>query len=400
MKKIFSLLTLCICMATAVFADQTVTLKVTVPDSTEVCYATGGFNSWSTDATPMTCIQTTPTKIFSVDVVVPDVVDSGYNYKFLAGPGWNYEQAVPAADFVYGQVGFTNAVVSSFKSYFLASALVDVTVNVMVPNTVMYCYITGSFNSWSIPTEPMTFVSSDSEGRYYTYVIPQVDPASLEFKFLAGPGWAYEQTSSTNYSYAGNGGSDNVVNIICGDFKAIYDPVNVGDVTVNILTYPAGTDSVYLVGSWGSSWKLEEAVACTHNADGTFTGIIEDVAAFEFKCWLRRDWAYEEAADIEGNGLAANRSGSFKTTPVVNVDILFWKATPAGVNTTNADAFNAYIINNTLFVDGFTQSVNIYDVNGRTIESYKGQGTYTSNELRSGIYIIVVDGQSKKFAIK
>ena len=100
------------------FAAQTVKLRVQVPAETKVVYAAGGFNGWSTSATPMAKVQDSP-MIFEADISVPDNVDAGYNFKFLAGPDWQYEQADPSADFTFGAVGFTGAVVKSFKKYFI-----------------------------------------------------------------------------------------------------------------------------------------------------------------------------------------------------------------------------------------------------------------------------------------
>ena len=49
MKKNYALMVLIALFAIANvgFADQTVKLKVQVPDSTKVVYATGGFNGWN-----------------------------------------------------------------------------------------------------------------------------------------------------------------------------------------------------------------------------------------------------------------------------------------------------------------------------------------------------------------
>ncbi|HQB28640.1 MAG TPA: hypothetical protein PLO29_06795, partial [Paludibacter sp.] len=143
MKKNYFLMVLIALFATAnvTFADQTVTLRVQVPDSTNVVYASGWFNNWSTYATPMTKVQDSP-KIFEAAITVPDSVDGGYNYKFLAGPSWDYQQNNPSADFTYGAVGWQGAVVNSFAQYLTP---VNIKVNVKVPKTTHYCYITGNF---------------------------------------------------------------------------------------------------------------------------------------------------------------------------------------------------------------------------------------------------------------
>lgn len=370
------------------FAAQTVKLRVQVPAETKVVYAAGGFNDWSTSATLMTKVQDSP-MIFEADISVPDNVDAGYNFKFLAGPDWQYEQADPSADFTFGAVGFTGAVVKSFKKYFTPQTPRDIKVNVMVPKSTLYCYITGSFVNWEQPSKEMTFVSEDTEGKYYTYTVKNIDPQLLDFKFASGPSWAYEQTQSGNFSYYGNGGANNEVSVICSGFKSIFDPVNVGDITVNITSVPAGTDSVYLVGSFGGGWKMNEAIPAVKNANGTFTAVIKNIADVEYKCWNRKDWAYEEC-QADGSNLPSNRSAKFKDTPVVNIVIEKWKKMASGVENVKFD-YPITIINNTISVSGVQTKVNLFNVNGQLLQSFKGNGDFSSKVLPIGVYVLQVD---------
>lgn len=370
------------------FAAQTVKLRVQVPAETKVVYAAGGFNDWSTSATLMTKVQDSP-MIFEADISVPDNVDAGYNFKFLAGPDWQYEQADPSADFTFGAVGFTGAVVKSFKKYFTPQTPRDIKVNVMVPKSTLFCYITGSFVNWEQPSKEMTFVSEDTEGKYYTYTVKNIDPQLLDFKFASGPSWAYEQTQSANFSYYGNGGANNEVSVICSGFKSIFDPVNVGDITVNITSVPAGTDSVYLVGSFGGGWKMNEAIPAVKNANGTFTAVIKNIADVEYKCWNRKDWAYEEC-QADGSNLPSNRSAKFKDTPVVNIVIEKWKKMASGVENVKFD-YPITIINNTISVSGVQTKVNLFNVNGQLLQSFKGNGDFSSKVLPIGVYVLQVD---------
>ena len=400
MKNNYLLITLLALFATTTmsYADQTVKLRVQVPSQTVVVYATGGFNGWSTSATPMTKVSDSP-KTFEADITVPDNVDAGYNFKFLAGPDWAYEQGDPSADFTYGAVGFTGAVVNSFKKYFTPMTPRDVKVNVLVPKTTLFCYITGGFANWEQPKKQMTFVSEDNDGKVYTYTVPNIDPQLLEFKFASGPSWSYEQTQSSNFSYFGNGGANDEVSVVCSGFKAIYDPVNVGDITVNITSTPAGTDSVYLVGSFGSGWSLAEAIAATKNNDGTFTAVIPQVAIVEFKCWNRKDWAYEECQP-DGSNLAANRQVTFKTTPVLNITVDRWKKMASGINEVKYN-FNYPVIvkNGRINVSGVLSAAKLYTINGQLMQTFKGSGEFTSKTLTKGIYILQVDNARTKVLV-
>ena len=398
MKKHYYLILLAVLLsaATMSYANQTVKLRVQVPAQTVVCYATGGFNGWNTSATPMTKVSDSP-KIFEADISVPDNVDAGYGFKFLAGPDWKYEQGDPSADFTYGAVGWTGAVVNSFKQYFTPMTPRDIKVNVLVPSTTLFCYITGTFANWEQPAKQMTFVSQDQDGKVYTYTIPNIDPQLLEFKFASGPSWAYEQTQG-NFTYLGNGGDNNEVSVVCSGFKAIYDPVNVGDITVNITSVPAGTDSVYLVGSFKNGWKLEEAIPATKNNDGSFTAVITQVADVEFKCWNRRDWAYEECQPDGSN--IPNRQYKFKDTPVANITIAKWKKMATGIDELKSDfTYPVSVSDRKVTVDGVVSGVSLYNISGQLIQNFKGNGKFVSRPLTSGVYILQVDNTERKVMV-
>lgn len=401
MKKNYFLILLSVffTMTTLSHAEKTVKLKVQVPAETVVVYAAGGFNGWSPSATQMTKVSDSP-KVFEVDITVPDNVESNYGYKFCAGPGWAFEQGDPAADFTFGAVGFDKAVVNSFKKTFVPETPRDIKVNVLVPNTTLFCYITGSFVNWEQPSKEMTFVSQDTDGKVYTYTIPNIDPQLLEFKFASGPSWAYEQTQTANFTYYGNGGANNEVSVVCSGFKSIYDPVNVGDIKINITSVPAGTDSVYLIGSFRSGWKLEEGIAATKNGDGTFSAIIPNVANVEFKCWNRKDWAYEEC-QADGSNLPSNRQASFKETPTMSFAIERWKKMATSVEAVKADfAYPISISDSKLTISGVMSGVNIYNLNGQIIQSFKGNGDFTSQKMNTGVYILQVDNSETKIIVR
>ena len=399
MKKNYYFIVLAVFFAaTSVsYAAQTVKLRVQVPAQTQVVYAAGGFNGWSTSATPMTKVSDSP-KTFEADISVPDVVEPGYNFKFCAGPDWKYEQGDPSGDFTYGAVGFTGAVVNSFKQYFTPMTPIPVKVNVLVPTSTLFCYITGTFANWEQPKKEMTFVSEDTEGKIYTYTVPAIDPQLLEFKFASGPSWAYEQTAG-NFTYFGNGGAGGEVSVVCSGFKAIYDPINVGDITVNITSVPAGTDSIYLVGSFGGGWKMEEAIPATKNNDGTFTAVIAQQAIVEYKCWNRKDWAYEEC-QADGTNLSANRRVVFKDTPTVNIVVERWKKMASGIDDVKYDFKYPVIVKNSrITVSGVLSGAKLYTINGQQLQSYKGNGEFTSKALTKGIYILQVDNARTKVLV-
>lgn len=166
----------------------------------------------------------------------------------------------------------------------------------------------------------MTSVNEDTDGKIYTYTFLNIDPQLCDFKFGLSTSWAYEQTQTENSFHTMETGANNEVSVVCSGFKAIYAPIHVGDITVNIISVPAGTDSVYLVGSWNDEWQLSQAIATIKNTDRTFSAVIPQVANVEYKYWNRKDRAYEEC-QANGSSLASNRQFVFKDTPFVNIVI-------------------------------------------------------------------------------
>ena len=185
--------------------------------------------------------------------------------------------------------------------------------------------------------------------------------------------------------------------MVCDQFKAIFDPSKVGDVTINI-TVPEGTSEVWVVGSW-NSWSMAGAVQATKNLDGTYTALISMVADFEYKIWCHNDWAYEEAKDAEGNSLDANRTASFETGPVFDITVAYWKQTYVSVHELIPNIYKSYSIDGKIVAEGVTSGVTVYDLSGRVIEKASLQGTFVSKNLKSGIYIIHIDNQSQKIYV-
>lgn len=372
---------------------QTHTMIVTVPDTTIVCYVAGSFNGWDPDSSQMTMTSESP-KQFSFQFEMADTSAKKVEYKFLAGPDWKYQQK-RSTNFIFGTDSAT-AVVDTFNAIFNPGQIKDVTINVLVPKEVYELNITGNFNSWNPTSTPMTKVDSTVNGKEFTVIIEEVDTVALEFKFIAGPGWAYEQKNSANYKYMVDGGV-----VVCDSFKNIYDPKKVGDITINI-TVPEGTPAVWILGSY-NNWSLDGAIEATKNEDGTYTAVIPMVQEVEYKCWNHNDWPYEEAKDAEGHSLDANRTASFEAGPVYNITVLFWKqvfGTPTVVKEPLSSKYRMYTTNGTVVVEGVSSVVSVIDLYGRMVQSVKARGTFTSKALQPGIYIIRIDGQAQKIFVR
>jgi hypothetical protein len=370
---------------------QTHTLLVTVPDTVEACYAAGTFNGWNPSANPMIKISDEP-KVFSLEFDVTGSADS-VEYKFLSGPDWKYQQKADT-NFLFIDDS-ASAAVDTFKAIYHLDQEKDVTIDVLVPVEVYICNLTGSFNNWDATANPMEKVDSTVNGKEFQLTIHTLDTATLEFKFIAGPGWPYEQVAG-NYNYFNDGGT-----VVCEEFKKIFDPSKVGDITINITSVPEGTPAVWIIGSF-SGWSLEGAIEATDNGDGTYTAIIPQVADIEYKCWNYPEWAYEEAKDAEGTSLDANRTASFETGPEFEITVEFWKAVygATGIKDPISAAYKMYTANGTIVVEGVNTNVTIFDLYGHMIQNVRAKGTFVSTNLRTGLYIVRVDNKAQKIVVR
>jgi hypothetical protein len=369
------------------------TLKVVVPDEVQVCYLAGSFNNWDPAADTMTRVSDSP-KTYSMAIEVADEDVATTEYKYLAGPAWKYQQE-QSAHFKLSGMDADGDTVSAFQAYYDPGQESDVTIDVLVPVDVFVCYLTGSFNGWNSNSDQMAMVDSTVNGKEFTLTIHTIDTTTLEYKFLAGPGWPYEQTNSANYVYMTDGGT-----VVCDEFKAIYDPSKVGDITINI-TVPEGTAEVWVVGSY-NSWDIANAIQASKNPDGTFTAVIPMVADIEYKIWCHNEWAYEEAADAQGTSLASNRTASFVDGPVYNITVAYWKElyVPSGiVRQPDRAVYRAYADNGRIFVEGVKEGVSVFDISGRMIDNARIRGTYTSGYLKTGVYILRIDDQAQKLYV-
>jgi len=297
---------------------------------------------------------------------------------------------------LYTEMPETGNVVASFKEYYDLGFAKDVTIDVLVPSDVFVCYIAGSLNGWDSMSDEMTLANTTANGKEFTYTFSCLDTTVLEYKFLAGPGWPYEQTNAANYVYMIDGGV-----VVCDQFKAFYNPTEVGNITINV-TVPVGTSEVWVVGSY-NSWDISTALQATKNTDGTYTGIIENVAEIDYKIWCHNEWDYEEAIDAEGTGRASDRTASFIDGPEYNIVVEFWKLLWEGDVSSidqykNVD-YKAYSRRNEIIVEDVVSGVAVFDLNGRMIQFSKVSGTFVSKPLATGVYILKIDKQTQKLFV-
>lgn len=390
MKKVF---TFAIALLGLFMVQQVaaLTYNVTVPAGTNACYIVGGMNGWSFN-TPMTKVDATH---YTIDLPNAKETDE---YKYWSGPDWKYEEAdAQGQPLAANRTWQQNDVVANWKEVFQLDER-DVTIEVLAPAEVKVLYIVGAFNGWSSPSEAskMDFVSEDVNGKIFSKTVHSLDAFNMEFKFCAGPAWSYEQTDpSTNYKY---GTTENSTAVVVNAFKAIFDPDKTG--TINITaTVPAGTDSVWIMGDF-LGWNMGNAMKATKNQDGTFSFAIPMVMSIEYRLYNKPDWGYPEVGEADPAKELPNRSAVYPADANTNITVWGWLKNISGLPLINFDEYKVYSKDSRVVVEGVKSAVRVFDMSGRMIESQVINGTFSSRNLSSGLYILRVDDAVTKIAVQ
>ena len=258
------------------------------------------------------------------------------------------------------------------------------TYNVTVPAGTNKCYIAGDMNSWAF--EEMTQVTPTT----YTITIANATD-SHGYKYLSGPGWAWEEvqadcsSSVSNRAYAAND--------VVACWKAVYSPAAVPQDYVYNVTVPAGTYQCYIVGNF-NNWQ--QFAAMTKVTETTYTITINTTAPNGYKFTSGPGWEYEEVqADRspvpDRNYAQANTVADWKlvynptTTSVSNPNSLRWiRSIASGIH---------------LELNG-SAHVAVYSTQGSLLRELNASQSTQINNLSSGVYIVRVNGQSYKAIVQ
>lgn len=389
MKKIFTLLLAFVGLFLAVQSTSALTYTVTVPAGTNACYIAGEMNGWSPTATRLTMVNATT---FSIDL--PDATES-MKYQYLSGPDWKYIEKTSAGEAITDRVWSANDVVAAWASVFVPDER-EVTIEALVPSDVVELYLVGSFNGWASPSAAykMTFDSETLDGKIFSIKVFSVDAINMEFKFVAGPAWAYEQADPTsNYIY---GTTENTTSVVVNSFKAYYDPAKTG--TINLTaTVPVGTQDVFIQGDF-LGWNMDNAIQGVKNTDGTFSFSIPMVMTIIYRLYNKADWSFPEVNEL-GNE-RETRTANYPADANLSVTVLAWKQDISGFTNAKEAQNLIYSEDNMVYVDAVKSHVQIFDISGRSLESANITGTFKSSRLNAGLYVVNVDGATRKVVVR
>lgn len=384
MKKSITLLILF--ATTFLFSQQALALtyNVTVPAGTEACWIVGDMTGWSFK-NRMTKVDATH---FTIDIPNAKETDS---YKYWAGPDWKYEEAdANGVKLPENRTWAQNDVVASWLVPFVLHEG-DLKISVLTPPSTIECYITGSYNYWAEPSaaSKMTKVQTIPEGVVFEITIHTVDSTAEEFQFASGPGWSYKQkTPAGNFKFS----ADEPFYAV-EEFEVLYDPAKIGTVQI-IATVPTGTERVWIVGALG--WDMEKGIEGVKNSDGTFTMSVPNSMVVNYRCYNQLDWGNYETDEAGGERTA--RVASFETNPN-RIEVLGWKKVVSGINNLQMDN-KVYSSNGILTIEGVNAQVEVFDISGRLIQQAKISGTFNSEKLNRGLYILRVDGKTSKTMVQ
>jgi hypothetical protein len=390
MKKTFTLFAALLSVFVISQSAWALTYNVTVPVGTEACFIAGDMNGWNTSSNRMTKVDATH---FTITLATAATTDG---YKYVCGPDWKYQEKDAAGnDLAANRTWTATDVVLNWGAVYHTGYEKDVVIDVLTPSTTVQCYIVGNFNNWASPSSAtiMTKVGTTVDGVEFSTTIHTLDTTTLEYKFCAGPAWSYQQTNATNFKYMTDGGT-----VIVTAFNAIYDPAKTGTITIT-ATVPAGTSSVWIQGDF-LGWNFNNGTGgapMVKNANGTFTYAAELVQNIEYKLYNGQDWKYVE---VDALGVeVTNRKAAYPGDATTNITVIGWK-TPNAVSEINMDNYKIYTKNHSLVVEGVTRQVEVFDISGRLLQNQKMTGTFVSNNLISGLYILRVDGATKKVSLR
>lgn len=389
MKKIFTSFVALIAMLFLVQSVSALTYTVTVPTGTKACYITGEMNGWSPSATPLTKVNETT---YTIDL--PTATET-MKYQYLSGPDWQYIEKTAEGTSITDRTWSAADVVVNWGSVFTPDER-EVTIEVLVSSEVKVLYLVGNFNGWKSPSEEfkMTFDSETLDGKIFTIKVFSVDAINMEFKFVAGPAWSYEQADpKDNFKF---GTTENTTSVVVNSFKAYFDPEKTG--TINITaTVPAGTERAFIQGDF-LGWDMTKAMEGVKNENGTFTFSIPMVMTIIYNIYNKADWNFVEANELGAK--YPDRTATYPTDANTSITVVAWKENISAVSNIKEAQNTIYSHNQMLTIENVKSEVEIFDISGRMLESATVSGTFKSKQLNKGLYIVKIDGATKKVSVK
>ena len=117
-----------------------------------------------------------------------------------------------------------------------------------------------------------------------------------------------------------------------------------------------------------------------------------------YNFYNKADWAYVEAG-TDGEKYP-DRSATYPEDANIAVTVVAWKKSISAVSNIKEAQNTIYSNNQMLTIENVQSNVQIFDISGRVMQSAIVSGTFVSNKLNKGLYIVKIDGATKKVSVK
>jgi len=258
----------------------------------------------------------------------------------------------------------------------------QVTYNVTVPLGTNTCYISGAMNSWTF-TE-MTKV----DNTHYTLTIAAATTAQ-GYKYLSGPSWSYEERSADG---SAKGNRTYSAADVVAKWLAVYVPTAPKiNITVKART-PWSPTNIHFWGDAASTWPGEVMTQ------------VGDFWQYTFNQVTIMNMIFNNGTGGTGFQTSDILTITANTCFIINADASYSVvdcSTFTSVSTPEKPTIKINSDNSRISVelDG-NAKMSIYSMQGALIKQTDFRNTYSIDNLNSGLYLLIINGQTFKALVK
>lgn len=406
MKKL--LLSVFAALAVVSASAELVTFQVLTPLETNTCYIAGAFNNWTQQQMTFLAADEA-TKAFTLEVEIEnlDVLDPSkgdYGYKYCSGPAWAFEEKTASGAGVSNRK-YTPDVPDIVEKWAAVydPALVAGPAKIIITDLPFFSpgdiYAVGdfgannpSFPSWTPGAETMKFIKQ-ADGTYVLDVPGDILTAS--YKLTCGASWDFEEQQANGWGIDGNR------NCIPGENRisvARWKKI-AGGALFNVVT-PKELTSCYIADPATLNFLTMNKDAVREGADtASFTLAITpeffaDKATYNYLYYSGKDVRYAEVNET-------HHTLTFAADIVINDIIENFKEIDSAIEAVQGVSFTVFANDHVIsaLFEG-EALVRLYNTSGQLLQSQKANDQFRVEGLQKGIYLLQVNNEVAKVAVK
>jgi len=122
--------------------------------------------------------------------------------------------------------------------------------------------------------------------------------------------------------------------------------------------------------------------------------------AINYRLYNRPDWGFPESSSATAADELPARVANYPADANLAITVAGWKQKfDTKVDELNMDNYKVYTNNSKIVVEGVVSSVELYTMDGRRVQTEKLSGTFNSQTLNKGLYVLRVDGATRKVSV-